>query len=324
MKRPQTRVGQTKPASRVKPVSQPKPGKPAKLPKAVKAGEASSGPRLQKSDRTLRKQQKALLKRESKLQQISSRNQREKTKQISNVVTSIKFGGASKAKRVTIIASASAFLALFALVIAAVFSPMIAVERIAIRGQKLVSQTEIKKALKSFMGKPLPQVNADDVANSLKRFSLIESISVISQPPHTLMVRITERTPIVIVWVDGFGYSYFDPAGVKVGRAQNLNSLPVLRISGTPGKSPSFTAAIDVLMALPAKLLPQIQTVTARSKDDVSFQLRGYAGQRVIWGDSSNAVLKSKVLAALLKNQSKSDRVTYDVSSPTAPVVRFR
>ena len=324
MKRPQTRVGQPKPSARQKPATQPKLGKPEKLSKPGKTGRQDKPSSGVKGDRTLRRQQKALLRRESKLQQISSRNQREKTKQISNVVTSINFGGASKAKRATIIATASAFIALIGLVIAAVFSPMLAVERIAIRGQKLVSQTEIKKALKTFVGKPLPQVNAEDVAKSLKRFALIESISVISQPPHTLMIRITERTPIVIVWVDGVGYSYFDPAGVKVGRATNLNSLPVLRISGTPGKSPSFTAAIDVLMALPAKLLPQIQTVTARSKDDVSFQLRGYAGQRVIWGDSSNAVLKSKVLAALLKNQSKSDRVTYDVSSPTAPVVRFR
>lgn len=321
MKRPQTRVGQSKPSARVKP--QAKPTKASLKP--TKASLKPAKPSVQpNSERALRKQQKALLKRESKLQKISSKNQREKSRQISNVVTSIKFGGASKAKRATIIASASAFLALFALVLAAVFSPMLAVERIAIRGQKFVSQSEIKKALKIFIGKPLPQVNADDVAKSLKGFALIESISVISQPPHTLMIRITERTPIVIVWVDGFGYSYFDPAGVKVGRAANLNALPVLRISGTPGKSPSFTAAIEVLMALPAKLLPQIQTVTARSKDDVSFQLRGYAGQRVIWGDSSNAVLKSKVLAALLKNQSKSDRVSYDVSSPTAPVVRYR
>jgi cell division protein FtsQ len=271
-----------------------------------------------------RKQKRAMLRRESRLQKLASKNQRSKTRQISDVVTSVRFNGATRLRRVTIIATASAFLALAALVVAAVFSPMLAVERIAVRGQKLVSQSEIKKALKDIVGKPLPQVNADELASKLKKFSLIESISVISLPPHTLMVRITERTPIVIVWVDGFGYAYFDPAGVRVGRATNQNSLPVLRIWGTPGKSPSFKAAIDVLMALPAKLLPQIQNVTAKSKDDVTFQLRGYAGQRVIWGDSSDAVLKSKVLAALLKNQSKSDRVTYDVSSPTAPVVRYR
>lgn len=317
MKRPQSRVGSSK--APVKPIKSVKVAStklvPAKQTKPAKPlREASS----------LRKQESKLLKRESRLVKISSRNAKTKSRQISDVVVSARFGGATKFKRVAILSSLVSFGLLIVLVLAAVFSPMLAVERIAVRGQKLVSQGEIKKALKDVMGKPLPQVDAEWVASRLEKFALIESISVMSAPPHTLVVRVTERTPIAIVWVDGFGYAYFDPAGVRVGRATDSSKLPTLRISGTPGKSATFNAAIDVLMALPAKLLPEIQTLTAKSKDDVSFQLRGYAGQRVIWGDSSNAVLKSKVLAALLKNQSKNDRVTYDVSSPTAPVVRFR
>jgi cell division protein FtsQ len=34
-------------------------------------------------------------------------------------------------------------------------------------------------------------------------------------------------------------------------------------------------------------------------------------------------VLKSKVLDALVANQKETDRVTFDVSSPNAPVVRY-
>jgi cell division protein FtsQ len=56
----------------------------------------------------------------------------------------------------------------------------------------------------------------------------------------------------------------------------------------------------------------------------VRLQLRGYSAQLIIWGDSSQGTLKSKVLAALIANQKQSDRVTYDVSSPSAPVVRYR
>jgi len=54
------------------------------------------------------------------------------------------------------------------------------------------------------------------------------------------------------------------------------------------------------------------------------MQLRGNSGQRIIWGDSGQSALKSKVLAALVENQKKTDRVTFDVSSPTAPVVLYR
>ncbi len=229
----------------------------------------------------------------------------------------------SLTKKVWSWAAVSSFIVLIALILAAVYSPMLAIERLSVRGEKLVSEKEIKAALKGQIGKPLPQVSDEEIAKALKRFPLIESFSVISAPPNTLIVKVTERTPIAVVWVDGYGYAFFDPAGVRVGRAENRSNLPTLEINGTPGKSPSFKAAIEVLLALPAELLPRISTVTAKSKDDVSFTLRGYAGQKIIWGDPSQAVLKSKVLAALIKNQSKNDRVTYDVSSPQTPVVRY-
>ena len=231
--------------------------------------------------------------------------------------------GVSLNKRIWGWTAASSFVLLMALILAAVYSPLLAIERLSVRGEKLVSEKEIKAALKGQIGKPLPQVNDDEIAKSLKRFPLIESFSVISAPPHTLIIKVTERTPIAVVWVDGYGYAFFDPAGVRVGRADNRSKLPTLEISGTPGKSPSFKAAIEVLLALPSELLPRISTMSAKSKDDVSFRLRGYAGQKVIWGDPTQAVLKSKVLAALIKNQSKNDRVTYDVSSPQTPVVRY-
>ncbi len=232
-------------------------------------------------------------------------------------------GNVSLVKRVWGWAAVSSFVLLVALIFAAVYSPLLAIERLSVRGEKLVSEKEIKAALKGQIGKPLPQVNDEEIAKALKRFPLIESFSVISAPPKTLIIKVTERTPIAVVWVDGYGYAFFDPAGVRVGRAENRSKLPTLEITGTPGKSPSFKAAIEVLLALPAELLPRISTVTAKSKDDVSFRLRGYAGQKVIWGDPTQAVLKSKVLAALLENQSKNDRVTYDVSSPQTPVVRY-
>jgi cell division protein FtsQ len=67
-----------------------------------------------------------------------------------------------------------------------------------------------------------------------------------------------------------------------------------------------------------------VSQIDAKSKDDVTMQLRGNSGQRIIWGDASQSILKSRVLAALVKNQKVTDRVTFDVSSPTAPVVLYR
>lgn len=140
----------------------------------------------------------------------------------------------SLTKKVWSWAAVSSFIVLIALILAAVYSPLLAIERLSVRGEKLVSEKEIKAALKGQIGKPLPQVSDEEIAKALKRFPLIESFSVISAPPNTLIVKVTERTPIAVVWVDGYGYAFFDPAGVRVGRAENRSNLPTLEISGTP------------------------------------------------------------------------------------------
>jgi cell division protein FtsQ len=125
-----------------------------------------------------------------------------------------------------------------------------------------------------------------------------------------------------VVQVSGTNYLY-DPAGVRISIATGRESLPRILIANAPENSKEFEAAIEVLMALPANLLGKVSEINAKSKDDVVLALRGLSGQRIIWGDGSDSVLKSKVLEALIANQKSTDRVTYDVSSPNAPVVRY-
>lgn len=199
---------------------------------------------------------------------------------------------------------------------------MLAVEKIEVAGAKRLTEKSVINALQNQIGKPLPTVQASDIQESLAPFALIESFTIVSLPPHTLQIKIVERQPIGIVSVGGTNYLY-DPAGVKVGFASGQEKLPIIDISGEPGKSKLFQAAIDVLMALPADLLKNVAEINAKSKDDVTLILRGNASQRIIWGDQSNSILKSRVLAALIANQKSTDRVTFDVSAPNSPVVRY-
>jgi len=227
-----------------------------------------------------------------------------------------------KFKRYALTSLAVSLVLLISLVIAAVFSPLLAVQNIVVTGNQRVSHGRLVVALKNQMGRPLPQVSVADISAQLRQFSLIESFSLVSQPPHTLVVRVVERTPIAIVYSAG-KFSYFDPAGVLIGPATRTDTLPVLDVNGTPATSETYKTAISVLLALPSKMLGKIALMTVKTNDNVTFRLRGYAGQKVVWGDKSSAILKSKVLAALIKNQNQNDRVTYDVSSPTAPTVRY-
>jgi cell division protein FtsQ len=227
-----------------------------------------------------------------------------------------------RSKRIIATLSIGSIAVLLTLVAGATVSPALAIKEIYVTGTERIKPELISKALQGHVGTPLPLLDEKSIAISLASFVLIESFSAIALPPNGLQVKISERQAISVVSVKGERWLY-DPAGVRVAQAVGTEELPEIQISEEPRNSQRFRNAIDVLMALPEDLLHQVEFIEARSKDDVQMSLRSARDQRIIWGDSSDSVLKSKVLQALMANHQKSQSVTFDVSSPNAPVVRF-
>jgi len=227
-----------------------------------------------------------------------------------------------RAKRIIASISVGSIAILLAIVAGATFSPALAIKEIYVTGTERIQPQQISKALQGHIGTPLPLLDENEVAKSLASFALIESFSATAVPPNGLQVKISERQAISVVAVKGERWLY-DPAGVKVAQANGSEELPEIQISEEPRNSQRYRNAIEVLMALPEDLLHQVEFIEARSKDDVQMSLRTSREQRIIWGDSSDSVLKSKVLQALMANHRKTQSVTFDVSSPNAPVVRF-
>ena len=285
-----------------------------KRPQSKPAAKASTPLPKAKAPVSKKQQQQKLLKirKSSKRNSILSRLSPEAKR----------FTAKSRKRKTVLLIVMSSLGALLALVFATIFTPLLAVEKIEVGGLKRLKEKSIVNALTSQIGKPLPMVSPAEISKALTAFALIESFSVVSLPPHTLKIQISERQPIGVILLGGTNYLY-DPAGVRIGIASGGERLPKISISGDPEDSKEFDAAIEVLMALPASLLERVSEINAKSKDDVTLRLRGYSGQRIIWGDGSDSVLKSKVLDALVANQKETDRVTFDFSSPNAPVVRY-
>lgn len=227
-----------------------------------------------------------------------------------------------RAKRIIASLSFGSITVLLAIVAGATFSPALAIKEIYVTGTERIKPELISKALQGHIGTPLPLLDEKSVAASLSSFALIESFSATAIPPNGLQVKISERQAISVVEIDGERWLY-DPAGVRVAKASGSDELPEIQISEEPRNSQRFRNAIDVLMALPEDLLHQVEFIEARTKDDVQMSLRSSRDQKIIWGDSSESVLKSKVLQALMANHRKTQSVTFDVSSPNAPVLRF-
>ena len=231
-----------------------------------------------------------------------------------------RFTKESRVRKVFLRSIAFSLVGLVLLVLATMFTPLLSIDKITVTGTSKVSNKQVLAVLKNRIGTPLPMISEASVAEDLAQFKLIESISLISKPPHALEVRITERTPISLVVRGGTRFLY-DPAGVNLGVASGYELLPTIIVKDDPKSSKSYAQAIDVLLALPAQLLKRVAYIQAKTRDNVTLQLRGNSAQTIIWGDSSQSILKSKVLKTLLVKTSTKGRATFDVSSPLTPSV---
>lgn len=228
-----------------------------------------------------------------------------------------RFTQRSRRRRIVWLSSIGAVLLLIIGSVAAAYSPLFAVEKITVVGAHTVDAAAVQKALHGQIGSPLALVDASAVKSALTRFPMIETYALEVRPPHELLVRIVERTPVGVI-SSAAGYSLVDAAGVVLSTtAQAPQGQPVLSISGGTGSS-AFRSAGLVIRSLPADLRGQLKGVSAASPDAVTLTLQD--GRSIVWGSAENSSQKAVVLVALMKGAPHAH--AYDVSAPTVPVVR--
>ncbi|WP_308160011.1 FtsQ-type POTRA domain-containing protein [Arthrobacter sp. ISL-5] len=226
-------------------------------------------------------------------------------------------------RRNVIVASCIIAALIAGLLLAAVYSPVLAVQTVAVSGTKLLKPAQVQAALKPLLGTPLPQVSDEDVNALLKPLVQIKSVTTQAHPPSVLVVQVHERVPVALV-KRGKEYLLVDVDGVRLGATAAPESvkLPVIDGgAGTIGKD-LFQATAAVLGALPANVLAKLSNASAKSVDAVELKL--VDGQTIIWGNAGEKELKARVLEALLKVPADPANPVniYDVSVPRHPVTR--
>ncbi len=211
-------------------------------------------------------------------------------------------------------------IALILLVVATLFTPMLAIEQIKVTGNDRIKASKVMGALEELVGKPLTTVSQDNVAELLSDFALIETFALQAEPPHTLTVKIRERQPIVILVRGGKNYLY-DAAGVRIDVANAKDKYPYFRFTADPLKDKKYKTAMDVLLSLPVSTYKQVFSIQVSDQLTTDLILRK-SDSRVIWGNAKQGLLKAEVLNSLIKTGVKPG-VTIDVSSPKAPVVTY-
>src|SRR5699024_272434 len=126
-----------------------------------------------------------------------------------------RFTWAQRMRRRNALIALSAVSLLVLTVIVGVFTPLMSVQTIEVRGTDRVAPDEITQALTGVIGTPLALVDDEQVGTALGSLELLQSFEVDKIPPHTLRVVVRERQPVVAI-PQGESVRLIDPAGIEV------------------------------------------------------------------------------------------------------------
>lgn len=232
---------------------------------------------------------------------------------------SARFARHRRRRRRKFIAGLTILAALIAFVAVGVFSPLLSVREIRVEGTQRLPVESVQTALADLGDKPLALVTNVDIGSRLDGMIEVQSYDFRLEPPSTLVVEITERERLGAVNVPG-GYAIVDGAGVTLEQVPTApQDVPRFELEDSTSTSPGFQAAAAVTSALPDELLAQVESVQASSLDAVTLNLRD--GDTVVWGSAEDSARKAEVFATL-RQLTGSEIISYDVTSPDAPVTR--
>ncbi len=206
-----------------------------------------------------------------------------------------------------------------ALVLTAVYSPILALREVRVEGTTSLDPAVVASAVSGQLGTPLALLDTARIESDLSQFPTIRSYVTELVPPGTLVIHIAERSPVGVL-ATGSGFDIVDAAGVMLGSSPTRPAgLPLMAVDADGVDGEGFAAMSQVLVALPAQVLSQVDSVSAQTHDDVTLTLTG-SSQRVVWGSSDDSDAKARVLSDLIALHSGSGAGEYDVSAPGTAV----
>ncbi|WP_338898777.1 FtsQ-type POTRA domain-containing protein [Streptomyces sp. TG1A-60] len=203
-------------------------------------------------------------------------------------------------------------------------------ERVSVSGTRVLTQAQVREAAEVPLGEPLISVDTEAVESRLLReLPRIDSVEVIRSWPHGIGLKVSERTPVLLVEAakNSGKYVEVDAKGVRFATVSRApKGVPLLRLAAARSGSSAASLrrfgedrlvreAVRAAGAIPAAIARQTLAVKVRSYDSISLELSG--DRTVAWGSAEKGRAKARALTALMK--AAPDAGHFDVSVPAAP-----
>ncbi|WP_330267541.1 cell division protein FtsQ/DivIB [Streptomyces griseorubiginosus] len=206
-------------------------------------------------------------------------------------------------------------------------SQWLRVERVSVSGTRVLTPKQVSEAADVPLGSPLISVDTDAIEARLRRkLPRIDSVDVSRSWPHGIGLKVTERTPVLLVQKGG-KFVEVDDDGVRFATVSVApKGVPALQLTlSQPGSRAAslrrfgedrlVREAVRVAGDIPAFVARATRSVKVRSYDDILLVMND--GRTVAWGSSEKGAAKARTLTALVK--ATPDARHFDVSVPTAP-----
>jgi cell division protein FtsQ len=203
-------------------------------------------------------------------------------------------------------------------------SPLLAVRMVQVDGVSTLPAAQVRKIADVAEGTPLLRVDVSAARDRVAGLPQVDSVEVARGWPSTVVITVTERTPVAVVGPPG-RRSLVDAGGVLFDTITGDAPPEVVPLDvADPGPDdPPTRAALKALVALPPEVRDRVAGARATSAEDVSLTLDD--GTVVRWGTAEETDAKAAALAAVLGQlvaESLEPADTIDVSTPDAVVLR--
>ena len=201
-------------------------------------------------------------------------------------------------------------------------SSFVAVKQVRIVGVSGPDVGQIERALRaSALTMTTLDVNMGGLRTAVEPYPDVRSLSVSTQFPHTVVIRVTEQVPVAKVSDSGRMIAVSANGTLLHSLATSDGSLPTIILRVPPGGTyltePGARAALAVLAAAPYRLLAHISQASDSSANGVVITLRN--GPEVYFGDTTELAAKWTAAVAVLGNSNSNGAQYIDVSDPQRP-----
>jgi cell division septal protein FtsQ len=204
------------------------------------------------------------------------------------------------------------------------YSRAFVVQEVVVQGTEGELASAVVDAAAIPTGRPLARVDGGGITERVLADLRVEEVEVKRSWPDAITLEVTPREPAIVVHQGREGARVADAQGIVYDSADSApKKLPDVRIPEDGTEPENLAGVLDLLAALPDDLRGDVARLRVLADGAVQFKI---GTMSVKWGATTQPDLKSRVLAALLEQDSidphaEVEPITVDLHAPETPVV---